>query len=259
MSEQCGIVRDLLPLCHDGVASDESRALVGAHLKTCEGCRGEMEKIKAEFKPGGLKKPEQAKVEALKRFKAKLWRKNVIVGAVSAVLALIALSGAYWGVFVYETPIKYHDGMLTVNLAVDEVLDVYCNDGRYARARGIERQIIRGGAPATAVYLNYTGTLWTRRFAEVTDRAQTQFSIGWAVMADFGGGGGISHRISAGEGELDGNGQLTVGPFKETGDPEISAVYYLDGDFGDGFRDLIFTDSEEFARLAEGAVLLWER
>ena len=33
------IVQDLLPLYHDGVCSDESRAAVEEHLKTCEDCR----------------------------------------------------------------------------------------------------------------------------------------------------------------------------------------------------------------------------
>ena len=33
------IVQDLLPLYHDGVCSDKSRAAVEEHLKTCEDCR----------------------------------------------------------------------------------------------------------------------------------------------------------------------------------------------------------------------------
>lgn len=35
----CRIVQDLLPLYHDGVCSDESRAAVEAHLAGCEDCR----------------------------------------------------------------------------------------------------------------------------------------------------------------------------------------------------------------------------
>ena len=33
------IVQDLLPLYHDGVCSERSRAAVEAHLQTCETCR----------------------------------------------------------------------------------------------------------------------------------------------------------------------------------------------------------------------------
>jgi hypothetical protein len=94
----------------------------------------------------------------------------------------------------------------------------------------------------------------------VTDQAQIQFSIGWAIMADLGGNGGFSLRVPDGSDDkvFDINisdGELTVGPFTETGNPEISAVYYLDGDF----RDLVSADDEEFVKLAENAVLLWER
>lgn len=35
----CDICRDLLPLVQDGVASEDSRAAVEAHLRTCPACR----------------------------------------------------------------------------------------------------------------------------------------------------------------------------------------------------------------------------
>lgn len=35
----CEVIRDLLPLCADGVASQESRAAVEEHIRTCDECR----------------------------------------------------------------------------------------------------------------------------------------------------------------------------------------------------------------------------
>ena len=35
----CEVIRDLLPLYADGVASQESRALVEEHIRTCDECR----------------------------------------------------------------------------------------------------------------------------------------------------------------------------------------------------------------------------
>ena len=35
----CEVIRDLLPLCADGVASEESRAVVEEHIRACEACR----------------------------------------------------------------------------------------------------------------------------------------------------------------------------------------------------------------------------
>ena len=39
MKEKCEIIRDLLPLVQDGVASEASCRLVREHLETCEECR----------------------------------------------------------------------------------------------------------------------------------------------------------------------------------------------------------------------------
>jgi hypothetical protein len=42
MKISCEIIRDLLPLYHDGVCSIESRALVEEHLTECESCSSEL-------------------------------------------------------------------------------------------------------------------------------------------------------------------------------------------------------------------------
>ncbi len=39
MSLNCDIVKDLVALYHDGVASEASEAEIKAHLKECESCR----------------------------------------------------------------------------------------------------------------------------------------------------------------------------------------------------------------------------
>ena len=47
----CDIVRDLLPLYHDGVCSEDSRALVDAHITSCEACRRELAGMDAALPP----------------------------------------------------------------------------------------------------------------------------------------------------------------------------------------------------------------
>ena len=39
MKVSCEIIKDLLPLYHDGVCSNESRQMVEEHLSECEKCR----------------------------------------------------------------------------------------------------------------------------------------------------------------------------------------------------------------------------
>lgn len=45
----CEIVRDLLPLYHDGVVSDSSKLAVEKHLEVCEPCKNEYEELSAEL------------------------------------------------------------------------------------------------------------------------------------------------------------------------------------------------------------------
>lgn len=45
----CGIVRDLLPLYHDGVVSDETKAAVKKHIAKCTDCSAELEGFGTEL------------------------------------------------------------------------------------------------------------------------------------------------------------------------------------------------------------------
>ena len=44
--KDCGIVKDLLPLIAENMASEESTAFVKNHLETCEDCRKAFEEMK---------------------------------------------------------------------------------------------------------------------------------------------------------------------------------------------------------------------
>ena len=41
----CEVVKDLLPLYHDGVVSSDTGIMIGAHLDHCEKCRTELDSI----------------------------------------------------------------------------------------------------------------------------------------------------------------------------------------------------------------------
>ena len=47
MKIECSVVRDLLPLCVEEMASKETEQLVNDHLKECPECRAEFESLKA--------------------------------------------------------------------------------------------------------------------------------------------------------------------------------------------------------------------
>lgn len=54
MKQECEIVRDLMPLVLDDVASDGSKHMVSAHVQTCAECAAYMNQLKADL-PAGQK------------------------------------------------------------------------------------------------------------------------------------------------------------------------------------------------------------
>jgi predicted anti-sigma-YlaC factor YlaD len=60
--DQCGIVRDLMPLVIDDVASEESKKLVEAHLPECPGCSSIMNDMRAEMKTGQANEKDERSI-----------------------------------------------------------------------------------------------------------------------------------------------------------------------------------------------------
>ena len=81
------IVQDLLPLYHDGVCSDKSRAAVEEHLKTCEDCRAALTAMDAPL-PEVEKAADDAAV-AVKKISGE-WKRGKrrahIIGVIVAVV-----------------------------------------------------------------------------------------------------------------------------------------------------------------------------
>lgn len=93
----CEIVRDLLPLYHDGVCSEESRRAVEEHLTGCETCRQALADMDAPLPAAEEKKTEEdaAVVERIAREWRRLWRRTLLTGV--AVVLVLCLGGfAFW-------------------------------------------------------------------------------------------------------------------------------------------------------------------
>ena len=88
----CDVVRDLLPLYHDGVCSADSRALVEAHLVSCEGCRTELADMDADIPPAPIPDEDtalKAVGSAWDRAKKRSFRRGLaVVGGVLLAAAL---------------------------------------------------------------------------------------------------------------------------------------------------------------------------
>ncbi len=98
----CSMVRDLMPLVLDRVASDESRQTVEEHIASCADCRKQYEAMKAAMPAGDRAAYEEEQkqiMDALKAVRVQRWKRRIIAAA----LALIfCFASAFWGSMVYE-------------------------------------------------------------------------------------------------------------------------------------------------------------
>ena len=108
----CDACRDLLPLYADGVASEESSALVETHLTDCEACRAELARQR-ETLPIQEKSPKGA----MRTVKQKLRVRRILIGTGSGVAAAVLLFGLFSFVLSYTIPVKTPPKDLTFSVA----------------------------------------------------------------------------------------------------------------------------------------------
>ena len=103
MKSECNIVRDLLPLCVEDMASPDSAVLVGKHLEKCEECRKEMSRLKApalfEQAP-----PTPEETEALMALQEKIKRRNKILVTTRRIVITVLLCTLLISLIVYHLP-----------------------------------------------------------------------------------------------------------------------------------------------------------
>ena len=87
----CDVIRDLMPLCADGVASEESRAAVEAHIRTCEACRALYESMCAPVEATEVKEPDY--MDAVRRQKKENRRFILLTYGVTLGVLLLLVVG----------------------------------------------------------------------------------------------------------------------------------------------------------------------
>ena len=87
MNISCEIIKDLLPLYHDGVCSNESKAMIEEHLAECDKCKKELDEMD-EVLPVKSMKQNLSDAEAVKKLSMK-WRKGMFINLLKGVLSTI--------------------------------------------------------------------------------------------------------------------------------------------------------------------------
>jgi len=94
MKVSCEIINDLLPLFHDGICSNESRAMVEKHLAECDNCKAELQSM-GEIIPISNMEQNLSEADAIKKL-SKKWRtgmlKSLLKGALITVLVIAVIA-----------------------------------------------------------------------------------------------------------------------------------------------------------------------
>lgn len=110
MNLSCSVIRDLLPLYVENIASQDSAVLIEAHQKTCAACAEEYAQLL-----GGTPQilPAQSPAAPLKQVKKELRRKkrNAICFIALAVFLVMFVTFSYLTTPVYA---QYHYGLITI-------------------------------------------------------------------------------------------------------------------------------------------------
>jgi|GEM_PF-3063022 len=221
----CDIIRDLLPLYADNVASDGSRALVDEHIKSCKDCR----EMLARLQEGEVTIPVQvdkAEISTLKTMKRKLFFKTFTI-ACAAIAATILL---IFGAFGYYTPLPYAAEKMSVIAASDGTIDILY-DGNYTGATGLQW--------GDEFFVGFDGTLFTRLFP---GSEKAQYRIGSTFSAVFDAHGQPLSLSAA----FDAQGKPLSAP------EAINTIYYMD------YRKLPKSQAET-EQAKPDAILIWQR
>ena len=106
MKLPCEMIRDLLPLYHDGVCSPVSKTLVTEHLRECESCAMALQDLKSELQMPKLEGDEEKPLKTIRR----RWRKKTCLLGICIGIVLFFL----WGWLTQSSSVKIEPKEYTV-------------------------------------------------------------------------------------------------------------------------------------------------
>lgn len=116
MKNECNIVRDLLPLCIEDMASPDSAVFVGKHLETCEDCRREMSRLQTPDLPEQTA-PDPAEAEELLALQEKIKRRNRLLVTATTIVTAVVVSVLLVSLIIYHLPQRRQVSMPVCNAA----------------------------------------------------------------------------------------------------------------------------------------------
>ena len=166
MSEiNCSIIGDLLPLYADGAVSSETAEAVSRHLEQCTVCSEELERLKRK-----LTIPAVKDAGIIKKLRARLLRKKVII-ALGSVLGTLAIGlGGFCFMTMYEIPMDYDEvkDHLVITDDGNGNYNLYTKDLNYHCAYGTATESVPNDEKLCGdqvFVMGYTQNIWQKYFS----------------------------------------------------------------------------------------------
>lgn len=240
---QCEIIRDLLPLYHDGACSAQSRAAVEAHLGGCAACAAQLHEIETPLEVAGLREPRAGALR-MRKAKNKLMRRTAF-SILPMLVALGVLAAFLSAALERVRPLPYSQVALSAAWNdEDQTLEITIEKPvRFVYAQCSFYRIKIDGAWKDVALLRLEQS-WTRKLFD--------YSKDGPAVKSFDGGANL--RL------IDAWGQLARPWFDPVYESEfwnpawaypgdLAAVYYRDGD----------SPVSPEVGVPEGWALVWER
>ena len=230
MKYQCGIIRDLLPLYHDNVCSEESCGAVDEHLAECSECAEYYEKLSDNRTELVIPEREQQKAASFKAVSRRFRHGREIAVMVAVVLAVIVFVGAIITAVTIMSrtmhTVKYEDGNITATQQQNGDLVCRLKNTNLNNAHIKNVSVNSDGNERLFSFIRAEESAWGALVAQ--NGTFSEFTVA------YGSGSGYEGACIA---------DIT------------DRVYYYTGDM----QGLETLSPEELAEVIENSVLLWEK
>lgn len=230
MKYQCGMIRDLLPLYHDNVCSEESRGAVDEHLTECDECTEYYGKLSDSRTELVMPEREQQKAASFKAVSRRFRHGREIAVMVAVALAVIVFVGAIITVIAIMSRT-----MQTVEYKGDNIIVTKQQNGDLVCRL---KNTSLNNAHIKNVSVNSDGNDKLFSFVRAEESAWGALVAQNGTFSEF--------TVAYGSGS-EYEGSCTADP--------IDRVYYYTGDM----QSIETLSPDELAEVIENSVLLWEK
>ena len=161
MKYPCSLIKDLLPLYHDGVCSEESNKIIENHLSECSSCKDyynflcETDEI---FPAPQNAELEMKKAASFRSIKRKLRKKQILV-VVLAFAIFAAASFSIVGFLKKSEQVISYENNISVSMADDSLIGrLQGNQANYIKIKQVE--IKNNGQMDNYLFFYMSGTKW---------------------------------------------------------------------------------------------------